>query len=122
MAEPSVAGISLILETNDQVDEIARFLGAVGLEVQGEDGNVEVKGPQISLTAMKGAMVPVPPLGGVLLHVTFADAGGVDTAAHDAAGSGGAVALGPANEWGTYSAFVTGPAGLTVELSSPLAA
>jgi predicted enzyme related to lactoylglutathione lyase len=114
MDTSTVAGLSLIMETNDDVARAAGFLAALGLEVAGEDGFVEVKGSSISLTIMRGAMVDVSPLGGLLLQLAVAD---VDAATKIAGGNGGAVLRGPeTTDWGSYSAYVRGPAGLTVEL------
>ncbi|WP_152361689.1 VOC family protein [Microlunatus speluncae] len=119
MDTSTVAGLSLIMATNDDVARAAAFLGALGLEVAGDDGFVEVKGPSINLTIMRGAMVDVPPLGGLLFQVAVAD---VDAAAKLAADNGGEVVLGPmTTDWGSYSAYVRGPAGLTVELITPTA-
>lgn len=114
MDTSTVAGLSLIMETNDEVARAAEFLAALGLEVTGDDGFVEVKGPSISLTIMRGAMVDVPPLGGLLLQLDVPD---VDAAAKLAGDSGGEILLGPlTTDWGSNSAYVRGPAGLTVEL------
>lgn len=114
MDTSAVAGLSLIMETNDDVARAAGFLAALGLEVAGEDGFVEVKGPSINLTIMRGAMVDVPPLGGLLFQLAVAD---VDAATKIAGDKGGEVLLGPmTTDWGSYSAYVRGPAGLTVEL------
>lgn len=114
MNTSAVAGLSLITESNDDAARAAGFLAALGLDVSGEDGFFAIKGPSIDLTIMRGAMVDVPPLGGVLLQLSVADVG---EAAELAAEHGGAVLRGPlTTDWGSYSAYVRGPAGLTVEL------
>lgn len=110
----TVAGISLITETNEQVSDIQKFLQALGLRVEGEDGFAVVHGPATALTIMRGAMVPMPRVAGVLLQLDVDD---VDAAAITASQHGGTVGRGPEDtDWGTRSAFVHGPAGVTVEL------
>lgn len=114
MADSAVAGLSLIMETNEEVDHAADLLRAVGLTVTGEDGYVEVAGPSISLSIMRGAMVDVPRHGGLLLQIAVDD---VDAATEAARAAGGVVALGPEkSDGGGYSAFVQSPVGFTVEL------
>lgn len=115
MNTSSVAGISLILETNEDVDQAANLLKAIGLEVKGDDGYVEVAGPSITLSIMRGAMVDVPRHGGVLLQLTVPD---VDAAAEAARRAGASIALEPTKtDWG-YSAFVQSPLGFTLELQA----
>ncbi|MFC7620723.1 VOC family protein [Microlunatus sp. GCM10028923] len=118
MDTATVSGLSVIMETNDDVDRAAGFLSAVGLEVEGEDGFVQVKGPSLNLTIMRGAMIDTTPHGGLLIQLRVAD---VDAAAKAATDHGGEVGWGPAKtDFGTYSAYVKGPAGLTVELLTPV--
>lgn len=122
MSQTSVNGISLVVETNDQAAEIASFLRTLGLVVAGEDGYFEIEGAGLSLTVMRGALVPTPPLGGVLLQLTLDDRPSVDGAAQAAADSGWRIEFGPeVTDFGNYSAFISGPAGITVELSTPVA-
>jgi hypothetical protein len=113
----TVAGISLIMETNEQVDQAAELLQAIGLQVEGGDGFVQVKGPTLNLSIMRGTMIDVPPLGGLLLQVTVDD---VPAAVEAVREHGGVVGLGPTRtDWGTYSAFVQSPTCFTLELSEP---
>lgn len=113
---PSVAGISLIMQTNAEVDQAADLLRAIGLQVTSEDGYVEVSGAGTQLSIMRGAMVEVPPHGGLLLQLRVPD---VDAAVADAQRAGVRVALPPTKtDWGSYSAFVQSPTGFTIELQS----
>ena len=112
--DTEVIGISLITRTNEEVDQAAELLRAVGLTVEGEDGFVAVQGPALNLTIMRGAMIEVPPQGGVLLQLRVPD---VDAASEAARRAGGEIALGPSRtEWGSYSAFIRSPIGFAVEL------
>ncbi|GAB3762040.1 hypothetical protein GCM10028864_52480 [Microlunatus parietis] len=118
MNTATVFGLSVIMETNDDVDRAATFLSAVGLAVEGEDGFVQVKGPSVNLSIMRGAMIDTPPHGGLLIQLQVAD---VDAAAQAAVDHGGEVGWGPGRtDFGTYSAYVRGPGGLTVELLTPV--
>lgn len=111
----SVAGLSLILRTNEEVDQAADLLRAVGLSVAGEDGYVEVAGPSITLSIMRGAMVDVPRHGGVLLQIQVPD---VDSASAAARAAGATVALEPTSTNGRRgAAFIQSPAGFTLELN-----
>ena len=112
----SVHGLSLILQTNAEVDRAADLLRALGLDVVGEDGYVEVAGPSIALSIMRGAMVDVPPLGGVLLQVAVDDITAAVSAGRDA---GASVVREPTtDEEGNASAFLQSSLGLTIELLS----
>lgn len=116
MTDSAVAGLSLIMETNEEVDRAADLLRAVGLEVAGEDGFVEVVGSSIRLSVMRGAMVEVPRHGGLLVQIAVPD---VDSATEAARNAGGIVASEPAKtDWGGYSAFVQSPQGFTLELQA----
>lgn len=116
MDTSSIAGLSVILRTNEEVDQAAVLLRAIGLQVTGEDGYVEVAGPSINVSIMRGAMVDVPSHGGLLLQVKVPD---VDAATTAAAQAGGTIALGPtATDWGRYSAFIQSPVGFTLELQA----
>lgn len=112
----SVRALSLILQTNAEVDQVADLLRALGLEVVGEDGYVEVTGPSITLSIMRGAMVDVPSLGGVLLQLDVDD---VVTAARIGRDAGASVVREPTtDEAGNQSAFLQLSVGLTIELMS----
>lgn len=108
----AVAGISLIMQTNDEVDEAADLLRAVGLDVTGEDGYVEVNGAGLKLSIMRGTMIDVPRHGGLLLQLEVPDVRKAMTAAQEA---GARVGLSPDQHDGG-SAFVQSPAGFTIEL------
>lgn len=111
-----VRGLSLILQSNAEVDEAADLLRALGLEVVGEDGYVEVTGPSITLSIMRGAMVDVPSLGGVLLQLDVDD---VVTATRIGRDAGASVVREPMiDEAGNQSAFLQLSVGLTIELMS----
>ena len=112
----SVHGLSLILQTNADVDRAADLLRALGLEVVGEDGYVEVTGPSITLSIMRGAMVDVPQLGGVLLQLAVDDITAAVSAGREA---GGSVVREPTtDEEGHQSAFLQLAIGLTIEFLS----
>lgn len=115
---PKVTGISLITTTDEEVDQAAALLRAIGLEVVGEDGYVEVRGPDLTLSIMRGAMVEVARQGGVLLQIRVTD---VAAAAAAAERAGGTVELGPDGDSRT-SAFVGSPVGFTVELQADIPA
>lgn len=115
MPTSSVAGLSLIMETNEEVDEAANLLRAVGLEVAGEDGYVQVTGPSLTLSIMRGAMVDVPRNGGLLVQVAVSDVAVASTAAEQA---GATLALAPDAEGENKSAFLQSPMGFTLELTS----
>jgi hypothetical protein len=106
-----VAGISLIMQTNEQVDDAAELLRAVGLDVTGEDGYVEVTGTGLNLSIMRGTMIDMPAHGGLLVQVKVADL----PAALQAAQQAGAV-LGLAPERAGESAFLQSRTGFTLEL------
>lgn len=64
----------------------------------------------------RGAMVDFAPLGGLLLQLGCDD---VDAEVAAIRGRGGDIALEPADtDYGTRSAYVRGPQGLLVELST----
>lgn len=111
-----VAGLSLIMQTNEEVDQAAEVLRAIGLQVTGEDGYVEVAGPSITLSIMRGAMVEVPRHGGLLIQVAVDDvAAATDAVRHTSVTiAQEPTATGP----GTYSAVVQSPAGFTIELQT----
>lgn len=112
----TVGGLSLILHTNADVDRAADLLRALGLDVVGEDGYVEVTGPSITLSIMRGAMVEVPPLGGLLLQLSVEDISAAVGAAREA---GASVVRDPTtDEAGHQSAFLQLAIGLTIELMS----
>lgn len=114
MPNAAVAGLSLIMQTNEEVDQAADLLRAIGLQVAGEDGYVEVAGPSIKLSIMRGAGVEVPRNGGVLLEIGVDDV----ASAADAASRAGATIAQKATATGpdTYSAFVQSRSGFTIEL------
>ena len=114
MPTASVRGLSLIMQTNEEVDQAAELLRAIGLQVTGEDGYVEVSGPSITLSIMRGAGVDVPRNGGVLLDLTVDDVFAAPDAARDA---GAVIAQEPTSaNADSYSAFLQSPAGFTIEL------
>ncbi len=116
MPNAAVAGLSLIMQTNEEVDLAAELFRAIGLEVDGEDGYVEVAGPSIKLSIMRGAGVDVPRNGGVLLEIAVDD---VATAADAANRAGATIAQEPTVTGPrTYSAFVQSPSGFTIELQT----
>lgn len=115
MPKSSVAGLSLIMETNEQVEQAAELLRSVGLEVEGEDGYVQVKGPELTLSIMRGAMVDVPSHGGVLLQIAVPDVAAATSAAEQA-GATVALAAGASDD-AHASAFLQSPAGFTIELN-----
>lgn len=108
----AVAGISLIMQTNDEVDRAADLLRAVGLDVTGEDGYVEVSGAGLNLSIMRGTMIEVPRHGGLLLQIRVPDVHRAMSAAREA---GAIVGLAPEQNDGG-SAFLQSPAGFTIEL------
>lgn len=117
MSHAQVSSLSLIMQTNEEVDQSADLLRAIGLTVTGEDGYVEVEGPSITLSIMRGAMVDVPRHGGVLIQIAVRDV----AATAEAARRAGAVIArlaesGHPDADDDGSAFVQSPAGFTVEL------
>lgn len=112
MSDPTVAGLSLIMETNEEVDQVAQLLRAIGLSVTGEDGYVEVAGPSITLSIMRGAMVEVPRHGGTLLQLDVDDVVAATAAARDT----GAAVVQDAATIGGGTSFVQSSTGLTIEL------
>lgn len=114
MSNATVRSLSLIMQTNEEVDQAAALLRAIGLTVTGEDGYVEVEGPSITLSIMRGAMVEVPRHGGLLIQITVP----VVAEAAAAARQAGAAITQPADagEQDGGSAFVQSPTGFTVEL------
>jgi len=111
----SVAGISLIMQTDDEVDQAAELLRAIGLEVVGEDGYVEVTGAGPTLSIMRGAMVEVSAHGGLLLQVEVPDVAATTAAAELA---GATVALAASSDDLESSAFLQSPTGFTIQLQS----
>lgn len=110
-------GLSIVLATNEEVDAAAELLRAIGLEVNGEDGFVQVVTGGTTVSIMRGAMIDVPPHGGLLVQVTVED---VEAAVQRATGAGATLELGPTTtDWGTYSAYLSTPAGFTLELAAP---
>jgi len=109
--------VSLVFATNEQVAEVAAFFGEVlGLSVGdgAESGYAEVTtgGPTISLH--RGALTDVGTHGGTLLQFRSPD---VRAEAKAVTARGGRLALEPTEtDWGTVSAYVAGPHGVTVEL------
>lgn len=110
----AMAGISLIMKTNDEVDRAADLLRAIGLEVTGEDGYVEVAGAGVKLSIMRGTMIDVPSHGGLLLQLEVADVRAAVAAAERA---GATVGLSPDQDE-NGSAFIQSTTGFTIELRS----
>ncbi len=109
----TIAGLSLIVATDEQVDQIAALLRELGLDASGDAGYVTVQGLSTPLSVMRGALVPTADLGGVLLQLSVAD---LDDALAAAGRAGATVAAAPTQtEFGTRSAFVQ-LLGLTIEL------
>lgn len=120
MPNAAVAGLSLIMQTNEEVDQAADLCRAIGLEVDGEDGYVEVAGPSIRLSIMRGAGVDVPRNGGVLLEIAVDDVAAATNAARRA---GATIAREPTSTGPhTVSAFVQSAAGFTIELQTAASA
>jgi predicted enzyme related to lactoylglutathione lyase len=109
--------VSLVFATNDQVVEVAAFFGEVlGLSVSDGAANgyceVTTGGPTVSLH--NGAMTEVGRPGGTILQFRSPD---VRAQAKAVADRGGRFTLEPTEtDWGTVSAYVAGPHGVTVEL------
>jgi predicted enzyme related to lactoylglutathione lyase len=109
--------VGLVFATNEQVADVAAFFGEVlGLPVGdgAESGYAEVTtgGPTISLH--RGALADVGAPGGTILQFRSPD---VRAEAKAVADRGGRLALEPTEtDWGTISAYVAGPHGVTVEL------
>lgn len=115
MRKSAVAGLSLIMETNEEVDEAADLLRSVGLEVEGEDGYVQVTGASLTLSIMRGAMVEVPRHGGLLLQIAVPEVAAATAAAEQA---GATLALAPDADAENTSAFLHSRTGFTIELTT----
>ncbi|MGI8700198.1 MAG: VOC family protein [Nocardioidaceae bacterium] len=111
--------VGLLSRTDeDNVALAAFFEQTLGLAVHGDaaGGYAEVKVGDARLALHRGAMVDFAPLGGLLLQLGCDD---VDAEVAAIRGRGGDIALEPTDtDWGTRSAYVRGPQGLLVELST----
>lgn len=101
------------METNEEVDQAAELLRALGLTVTGDDGYVEVAGVGLNLSIMRGAMIEMSRHGGTLLQIEVDDVGAAINRAEQAGGA--KVALGPGDS-DDGTAFLHGPAGMTIEV------
>ncbi|GAB3597713.1 hypothetical protein GCM10027446_26290 [Angustibacter peucedani] len=113
--------VGIVLATDEQVEEVARFFSTVlGLPVSGEPsgGYAEVHAGGSTIALHRGLMRDdlLAPHGGTLLQLACDDA----TAAVDQVRArGGDVVLEPTvTDWGSTTAYVRGPHGVLVELSS----
>jgi predicted enzyme related to lactoylglutathione lyase len=112
--------LGLISDSAEKNKDLADFFSEVlGLEVSGDaaEGYAEVKAGAITIALHRGAMVDdVAPLGGTLLQFTSDD---VRADVEAIRARGGKIALEPTpTDWGTTSAYVAGPHGVPVELST----
>jgi predicted enzyme related to lactoylglutathione lyase len=110
--------LGIITATNEENAELAAFFADVlGLPVRGDAGQgyaeVQTGGPTIALH--RGAMVDgVRPHGGTLLQFRCDD---VRAAVEQARSRGADISVEPhETDWGTLSAYLSGPHGVLVEL------
>lgn len=115
--------VGIITATDAQTVEVATFFAEVlGMAVSGDphQGFAEVDAGGTTIALHRGLMVDelLSPHGGTLLQIAVDDAAGT---IEQVRARGGDVALEPVRtDWGTTSAYVRGPHGVLVELSSPV--
>jgi predicted enzyme related to lactoylglutathione lyase len=112
--------LGLLSDTNQKNQDLADFFsGVLGLEVDGNagEGYAEVKAG-VTIALHRGAMVDdFGAHGGTLLQFTSDD---VRADIEEIRRRGGKIALEPTDmDWGTTSAYVAGPHGVLVEISTP---
>jgi predicted enzyme related to lactoylglutathione lyase len=110
--------LGLITATAEENSELARFFADVlGLEVTGDasEGYAEVKAGAITIALHRGNLInQVSPHGGTLLQFSSDD---VRADVEAIRSRGGEVALEPIDtDWGTTTAYISGPNGVLVEL------
>lgn len=101
----------------ENADMAAFFAQVLDLLVEGDaaDGYAEVHAGAMTIALHHGAMIgDIAPLGGTLLQFRCSD---VDAETAAVRSRGGAISLEPTDtDWGTRSAYISGPHGLLVEL------
>ncbi|WP_375426674.1 VOC family protein [uncultured Friedmanniella sp.] len=114
----AVHSLSVIV---DDVPAAAAFLQAVmGWRIVGEvdDGFAELDTGDASVMLSATGPVPMPQVGGVILHDVVEE---VDAAAARATAAGGVLLYGPVDmDFGMRSALVQGPHGLVLDLCRPV--
>jgi catechol 2,3-dioxygenase-like lactoylglutathione lyase family enzyme len=110
--------LGLITSTAEENTELARFFADVlGLEVTGDaaEGYAEVKAGAITISLHRGNLIEdVRAHGGTLLQFSSDD---VRTDVEAIRSRGGVVSLEPVDtDWGTTSAYISGPNGVLVEI------
>ncbi|HEU4948990.1 MAG TPA: VOC family protein [Kribbella sp.] len=110
--------LGLISDTAEQNSELARFFADVlGLEVTGDaaEGYAEVKAGAVTIALHRGNLIDhVSPHGGTLLQFSSDD---VRADVEAIRSRGGVISLEPMDtDWGTTTAYVSGPNGVLVEL------
>lgn len=110
--------VGIIAQTDRENQESAAFFADVlGLPVEGNPaaGYAEVRADGSTIALHRGSPVPgVQPHGGTLLQFRCDDVPG---AVEEIRQRGGTVAVEPhRTDWGTVSAYISGPHGILVEL------
>jgi catechol 2,3-dioxygenase-like lactoylglutathione lyase family enzyme len=110
--------LGLITSTAEENAELGRFFADVlGLEVTGDaaDGYAEVKAGTMTISLHRGNLIEdVTPHGGTLLQFSSDDVRGDVEAIRS---RGGVITLEPTDtDWGTTTAYVSGPSGVLVEV------
>ncbi|MFF0340804.1 VOC family protein [Kribbella sp. NPDC004875] len=110
--------LGLLTRTREQNQELADFFsGVLGLEVTGtaSEGYAEVKAGAMTIALHTGAMVDdFGAIGGTLLQFSSDD---VRADIEEIRRRGGTIGLDPRDtDWGTTSAYISGPHGVLIEL------
>jgi predicted enzyme related to lactoylglutathione lyase len=110
--------LGLISDTAEKNQELADFFADIlGLEVTGDasEGYAEVKAGAMTIALHRGSMIDeVTPHGGTLLQFSSDD---VRADIEAIRVRGGKISLEPTDtDWGTTSAYISGPNGVLIEL------
>jgi catechol 2,3-dioxygenase-like lactoylglutathione lyase family enzyme len=112
---------SIDLIVRDVPAATAFFRDVVGLELQvAEERFAQLVAGDLIVMLSPDALIPTSPAAGVILHVQVDDVG---TALEAARSRGAQVLLEPTRtDWGTESAMIAGPDGITVDFFRQLPA